>query len=107
MAGEYKSACGCKIHVAQWTSKRKIVTQESCLLHKAAAETLAERDALKAANERLREALRAANLIIHANLCPFGHALAKGLETCDCNYHQAAELVRAALAEGKGERDAS
>jgi hypothetical protein len=36
VAGEYKSACGCKIHVAQWTAKRKIVTQESCPMHKSA-----------------------------------------------------------------------
>jgi hypothetical protein len=41
MAGEYKAACGCKIHVAQWTAKRKVVTQESCSLHKAAADLLA------------------------------------------------------------------
>ena len=41
MAGEYKSACGCKIHVAQWTAKRKVVTQESCPLHKAAPDLLA------------------------------------------------------------------
>lgn len=40
MSGEYKSACGCKIHVAQWTAKRKVVTQESCPLHKAAPELL-------------------------------------------------------------------
>jgi hypothetical protein len=40
MAGEYKSACGCVIHVAQWTSKRKVVTQKSCPLHKAAPDLL-------------------------------------------------------------------
>lgn len=38
MSGEYISPCGCKIHVAQWTAKRKVVSQESCSLHKAAAE---------------------------------------------------------------------
>jgi len=41
MAGEYKATCGCKIHVAQWTAKRKVVSQESCPLHKAAPELLA------------------------------------------------------------------
>lgn len=41
MAGEYKAPCGCKIHVAQWTAKRKVVTQESCPLHKNAAALLA------------------------------------------------------------------
>ena len=41
MAGEYKATCGCKIHVAQWTAKRKVVTQESCPLHKNAAQLLA------------------------------------------------------------------
>jgi hypothetical protein len=41
MAGEYKSACGCKIHVIQWSAKRKVVTQESCSLHKAASVLLA------------------------------------------------------------------
>lgn len=40
MADEYKSQCGCVIHVAQWTSKRKIVTQKSCSLHLAAADLL-------------------------------------------------------------------
>jgi hypothetical protein len=40
MADEYKAQCGCKIHVAQWTAKRKVVTQESCPLHKAARELL-------------------------------------------------------------------
>ncbi len=40
MAGEYKAACGCKIHVLQWTAKRKVVTQESCPLHKNARELL-------------------------------------------------------------------
>lgn len=40
MAGEYKAPCGCKIHVIQWTAKRKVVTQESCSLHKAALELL-------------------------------------------------------------------
>ena len=40
MAGEYKATCGCKIHVAQWTLKRKVVSQESCPLHKAAKELL-------------------------------------------------------------------
>lgn len=41
MAGEYKAPCGCKIHVAQWTARRKVVTQESCPLHKAAPALLA------------------------------------------------------------------
>jgi len=41
MAGEYKAPCGCKIHVAQWTAKRKVVSQKSCALHKNAAELLA------------------------------------------------------------------
>jgi len=40
MAGEYKAPCGCKIHVAQWTAKRKVVTQESCPIHKAAPDML-------------------------------------------------------------------
>jgi hypothetical protein len=40
MAGEYTADCGCKIHVIQWTSKRKVVTQESCPLHKHAKEVL-------------------------------------------------------------------
>jgi len=40
MAGEYKAACGCRIHVAQWTAKRKVVSQESCPLHKAAPDLL-------------------------------------------------------------------
>lgn len=33
---EYKSSCGCKIHVAQWTSKRKLVSVKQCSLHRAA-----------------------------------------------------------------------
>ena len=49
MAGEYKAPCGCKIHVIQWTAKRKVVTQESCSLHKAAPKLLA------AANEVLND----------------------------------------------------
>jgi len=40
MAGEYMSTCGCKIHVIQWTSRRKVVTQQSCPLHKNAQELL-------------------------------------------------------------------
>lgn len=36
MAGEYKSPCGCTIHVAQWTAKRKIVSQMRCTFHKQA-----------------------------------------------------------------------
>ena len=34
MAGEYKSPCGCVIHIAQRTAKRKVVSQQSCPLHK-------------------------------------------------------------------------
>jgi hypothetical protein len=45
MGGEYKATCGCAIHVAQWTAKRKIVTQKSCPMHLAAKDMLA---ALKA-----------------------------------------------------------
>lgn len=30
---EYVSACGCKVHVAQWTSKRRIVSIKYCLRH--------------------------------------------------------------------------
>jgi hypothetical protein len=41
MSGEYKATCGCEIHVAQWTSKRKVVTQKSCPLHLAAPDLLA------------------------------------------------------------------
>jgi HJR/Mrr/RecB family endonuclease len=55
MAGEYKSACGCKIHVAQWTAKRKVVTQESCPLHKAAPKMFA---ALQRIREKADTALR-------------------------------------------------
>lgn len=40
MAGEYVSECGCKINVIQWSSKRKVVTQKSCPLHKHAKELL-------------------------------------------------------------------
>lgn len=40
MSGEYKATCGCAIHVAQWTAKRKVVTQKSCPLHLAAKELL-------------------------------------------------------------------
>lgn len=36
MAGEYKSPCGCTIHVAQWTAKRKLVSQTRCTFHKQA-----------------------------------------------------------------------
>ena len=43
---EYKSQCGCKIHVAQWTSKRKLVSVKQCPLHKAAPALL---EACKAA----------------------------------------------------------
>ena len=51
MAGEYKATCGCKIHVMQWSTKRKIVTQESCPLHKAAPDLL---EALQNAKAMLR-----------------------------------------------------
>lgn len=34
MAGEYKSPCGCTIHVAQWTSNRKVVSVKNCPMHK-------------------------------------------------------------------------
>ena len=65
MAGEYKAPCGCKIHVIQWTAKRKVVTQESCPLHKAASELLAAlKDMFKAADEIAEEFIknkRAAN----------------------------------------------
>lgn len=50
MSGEYKSSCGCRIHVIQWTSKHKVVTQESCPLHKHAKELL---DALRKCRYRL------------------------------------------------------
>jgi hypothetical protein len=40
MSGEYKAACGCEIHVTQWTAKRKVVSQKSCALHEAAPELL-------------------------------------------------------------------
>lgn len=43
---EYKSSCGCAIHVAQWTAKRKVVTQKSCPLHKNAPELLSALKAL-------------------------------------------------------------
>ena len=46
MAGEYRSSCGCKIHVAQWTAKRKIVSQESCAIHKNARELLRAAEAI-------------------------------------------------------------
>ena len=40
MSGEYKSPCGCVLHVIQWTSRRKVITQTSCPLHKHAKELL-------------------------------------------------------------------
>jgi hypothetical protein len=46
MAGEYKAPCGCKIHVAQWTAKRKVVSQESCAVHKHARELLRAAEAI-------------------------------------------------------------
>ena len=46
MAGEYKSACGCKIYVTQWSAKRKVVTQESCAIHKNARELLRAAEAI-------------------------------------------------------------
>lgn len=46
MGGEYKATCGCAIHVIQWSTKRKVVTQKSCTLHLAAADLLAACKAL-------------------------------------------------------------
>lgn len=46
MSDEYKSTCGCKIHVAQWTAKRKVVSQESCAVHKNAIELLRAAEAI-------------------------------------------------------------
>jgi len=40
MSAGYKATCGCEIHVAQWTSKRKLVSQKSCPLHKSAKDLL-------------------------------------------------------------------
>jgi len=50
----YRSTCGCEIHVAQWTSKRKIASLKNCAVHKAAPELLA---ACKAAEPLLVGAL--------------------------------------------------
>lgn len=55
MSGEYKTACGCKIHVTQWTSKQKLVSQESCPLHKNAAVLLAALKALMPKGEAWRD----------------------------------------------------
>lgn len=35
---EFRSQCGCEIHVAQWTSKRKIASVQQCPMHKSAEE---------------------------------------------------------------------
>ena len=32
---EFKSQCGCEIHVIQWSSKRKIASVKYCQRHKA------------------------------------------------------------------------
>ena len=37
---EFEAPCGCEIHVAQWTSKRKIASVKNCPLHKSASELL-------------------------------------------------------------------
>jgi hypothetical protein len=41
MSGEYKSTCGCKIHVA-----RKVVSQKSCAVHKNASDLLRAAEAI-------------------------------------------------------------
>lgn len=46
MSGEYISPCGCKIHVAQWTAKRKVVSQDSCAIHKNAKDLLRAAEAI-------------------------------------------------------------
>lgn len=43
---DFKSQCGCEIHVTQWSSKRKIASVKNCPLHKSAP---ALREALKEA----------------------------------------------------------
>ena len=37
---QFKSQCGCEIHVIQWTSKRQIASVKQCSLHKAAPKLL-------------------------------------------------------------------
>lgn len=53
---EYKSQCGCNIHVAQWTAKRKLVSVKQCPLHKAAPALLEACKAAYSHIEELREA---------------------------------------------------
>ncbi len=55
MAGEYVSKCGCKIHVIQWSTKRKIVSQETCPLHKSAPDGLALAEMVIAREDNLRD----------------------------------------------------
>jgi len=40
MSGEYKSDCGCKIHVIKWSTKTKMVSVKHCPMHKAAPDLL-------------------------------------------------------------------
>jgi hypothetical protein len=37
---EFKAPCGCQIHVAQWTSKRKVASVKYCSLHGASKDLL-------------------------------------------------------------------
>lgn len=36
MARDYKSDCGCVIHLIKWTAKANVLTVKHCPLHKAA-----------------------------------------------------------------------
>lgn len=56
---------------------------------------------LIAAAPELLAALRQSLIIINANLCPFHKVLALDGK-CDCNYHIAAQDVRAAIAKAEG-----
>lgn len=78
---EYKSGCGCVIHVIQWSSKRKVVTVKNCPLHKHASDLLA---ALK----EMAEFYGA----MHEDDCPCD-------DTCECKYKPFNDRINSAISK--------
>lgn len=107
---EFKSQCGCTIHVAQWTSKRKIASVKYCETHKAKPLD-AEIAGLRKDRERLD---KLTGLMHHADvlICPDerGWTLTwrdSGTHLCEVRGKSIRELLDsawsdAAMAEGKG-----
>jgi hypothetical protein len=80
----FKSQCGCEIHIIKWSSKTEMASVKSCPLHKSANKLL---DALK----KMVQWHGAS----HDEGCP-------GDDTCDCKCKLLNDYVNEAINEAEG-----